>query len=89
MFKFLILIVTIIVYTSMTVMVMASDSNTLLTKDEVSKLTSKQLRRMLQDRNLDCRGCAEKQDFIDKVYKHVSHIITWMSPHFVPHVSFL
>eukprot|EP01041_Mallomonas_annulata_P013838 gene13838-29435_t len=40
----------------------------LLSKDELSKLSGKALKKMLQERGQDCKGCSEKQDFVEKVF---------------------
>jgi len=38
-----------------------------LEKKDLSKMRVKQLRRILADRGLDCKGCVEKSEFIKKV----------------------
>mmetsp|Transcript_3723 Transcript_3723/g.3860 ORF Transcript_3723/g.3860 Transcript_3723/m.3860 type:complete len:149 (+) Transcript_3723:91-537(+) len=40
-----------------------------LTKEELAKLSSKVLRRMLAERGEACRGCSEKQEFVEKVFE--------------------
>ena len=41
-----------------------------VTQADAKKMTIKQLRNELKKRGLDCKGCAEKEDFIDLFLKN-------------------
>lgn len=46
-----------------------------LEKKDLSKLRVKQLKSILADRGVECKGCVEKEEFIKKVQdtEHLSH----------------
>ena len=43
--------------------------NTELTMEEIKKMKVKELRRFLYDRGLSCKGCSEKEEFVNQVYE--------------------
>jgi hypothetical protein len=46
-----------------------------LEKKDLSKMRVKQLRRILADRGLECKGCVEKSEFVKKVLE-TEHLAT-------------
>ncbi|KAL7560017.1 hypothetical protein ACA910_013509 [Epithemia clementina (nom. ined.)] len=44
-------------------------------KQDISKLRVKQLKQILSDRGVECRGCVEKEDFVKKV-QETEHLAT-------------
>ena len=41
-----------------------------LTNEDIKKLPIKRLRQFLAERGLECRGCAEKDDYVKMVYEN-------------------
>lgn len=41
-----------------------------MTSDEAQKLPIKKLKHLLDERGLQCKGCAEKSDFVDLFIQH-------------------
>ena len=55
-------------------------SESLLTKDELSKYSITMLKQMLTERSIQCLGCYEKMDYINKVYD-TQHLPPVPPPH--------
>ena len=41
--------------------------NTFLQEEDIKKMRVKQLKELLQEYHKECKGCAEKQDFVSEV----------------------
>jgi len=68
MLKFqLLLILLIILYISL---VSCNDETSELSLDDIKKMKVKELRRFLYDRGLNCKGCSEKEEFVNKVFEN-------------------